>query len=321
MRADGWNRKWGKQSTGWARRGLALLLAALVLFPAASFAEGERRVVCVGWYDTGLGEEPADATGAHGYDYTYLQALAQYTGWTYEYVPGTWDECLQKLAAGEIDMMGFVQKTAERESVYGFPKLPMGISSGWLVIGENSRIKNADASSLNGIAVGVVSGNAYNSDLERYCAENGVTVRTVVYDTLSDISPALKAGEIDAAVVADEDLTADERCLVRLASENQYFVTDIDNPRLLRELDEAMMQVNTYCPNLASDLYQKYFSMGVEDKSVFTAAEQAFIEAHPNILVMYDSGWPPVEYYDEKKQDYAGISPEIFALLSKKCVP
>lgn len=277
------------------------------------------RVVRVGWFETGDFTPPEKSTGAHGYYYEYLQALAQYTGWTFEYVRGTWQECLDRLETGEIDILSFVQKTAKREKIYGFPKLPMGVTNGWLVTGRNSRILAADAPSLQGIAVGIVDGNAYNDDMKRYCQKIGCSVRFVSYPTLDAISPALEKGEIDAAVVADEDITPSEQYLFKLNSENQYLVTSIENQDVLSELDQAIIQLNSYLPDLCNDLYRKYFQRNNQDKPKFSSAEKAFIEKHPQILVKYDSGWPPIEYYDESSGKYMGISPSIFNLISTKC--
>ena len=61
-----------------------------------------------------------------GYDYVYEQKLAAYTGWTYEYVEGSWSDLLQMLKNGEIDMMGDISYTEERAEFLLYPSLPMG---------------------------------------------------------------------------------------------------------------------------------------------------------------------------------------------------
>lgn len=49
-----------------------------------------------------------DRAPKSGYSYEYLQKLASYTGWKYEYVYGEWDELFEKLKDGEIDLMAEV---------------------------------------------------------------------------------------------------------------------------------------------------------------------------------------------------------------------
>lgn len=297
-----------------------ILLISHNLIPCyAEETQENAKVIRVGWYNTGLPQEEDIHSGAHGYDYEYLQALSQYTGWTYEYFPGTWEECLTNLENGKIDLMGFVQKTPEREKTLGFPDLQMAITGGLLVTDINSELNEASVDSLQDISVGIVKGNAYNDEFEEYRKQNNFRVTYKTYDTFAEIPLALQNKEIDAAVVTDEDKTSTEQIILKFASNNQYFVTNIKNQELLKELNEAMVQVNTYCPYLNSDLYQKYFSLNADGKPIFTSAELEFINSHPNILVMYDSGWPPIEYFDAKENVYKGISPDLFKLLSDKC--
>jgi signal transduction histidine kinase/CheY-like chemotaxis protein len=297
----------------------AAAVCALTAPCSAAKSAGETRVIRVGWYESGDEDDPAAYTGAHGYDHEYLQALSQYAGWTYEYVPGTWEECLSRLESGEIDLLGFVSKTDERMQTLAYSSLPMANTNVWLVVGDAGEIKTADKASLQGVSVGIVAGSAYNRYFEEYCKQIGCTVNYVEFDSFTDLSPALKDGSISAAILSDEDITPSEKALVRLASSSRYYAANINNTELLRELDNALIQVSVFLPNLNSDLYQKYFSLNVYGKPVFTAAEQEFIRNHPNILVKYDSGWPPIEYYDEQTGDYAGISPALFQLLSEKC--
>lgn len=301
-------------------RSLALLLCAILtaglLFPVMALAEdGEEKLIRVGWYESG---NTARSTGAHGYDYEYLQALSQYTGWSYEYVHGTWDECLSRLENGEIDILGFVSKTDEREKIFAYPNLPMAVTNAWLVVGSNRSGNIAVPESLEGMTAGVVAGNAYNADLDSYCIKNGINMKRREYSSLTDISTALSLGEIDVAVVSDEDMTSHEHRLVRLSSNNQYYATGIKNEKLLSELDEAMMQVHTYCPYLNSDLYQRYLNLNLEGKPSLTSSELAFIENNPTITVLIDAGWPPVEYYDETDGAFKGIFPDLFDLISEK---
>ncbi len=84
--------------------GMTLILAAAFLCPLMVRAESVGKVVRVGWH-----EEPyfiRDAYGRRsGYSYEYQWKVAAYTGWTYEYVEGTWSELFEMLKRGEIDLM------------------------------------------------------------------------------------------------------------------------------------------------------------------------------------------------------------------------
>ena len=58
-------------------------------------------------------ERTSDDRPKRGYGYEYLQKVASYTGWQYEYVYGTWDELYEKLVNGEIDLMASIAYSKE----------------------------------------------------------------------------------------------------------------------------------------------------------------------------------------------------------------
>ncbi|MDO5563310.1 MAG: transporter substrate-binding domain-containing protein, partial [Synergistaceae bacterium] len=280
----------------------------------------EKRNVRVGWYDNGSGFNVENKEGAHGYYYEYLQAISQYTNWNYIYVPGTWAECAARLKSGEIDLLGFVNKTPEREREFIYPALPMAVLQGLLVtsVGDD-RLTYNDYKKFDGITVGTFKGNAFRKEFEIFCKEHDFKVNYKEFASITDIPKALRDGTIDAAIIAEEDRTDKERIVASFGIQNQFFVTSVGNMELFEELNVAMKQVKQFCPDLNGDLYHKYFSVNSKGKPLFTAEEQEFIKKHPSILVMYDSGWPPIEYLDKKTGKYKGISPDLFRLLGEKC--
>lgn len=73
------------------------------VLPVSAFAEcAETKTVRAGWY-----EDAYNITGEHGersgYGYEYEQAVAAYTGWSYEYVRNGWANLLEMMGNGEID--------------------------------------------------------------------------------------------------------------------------------------------------------------------------------------------------------------------------
>ena len=134
-----------------------LLLAALAMaMPAVARAqEANSKVVRVGWYESAF--HSTDQFGRRsGYGYEYQQRIATYTGWTYEYVEGSWSELFDKLAAGEIDLLSDVSYTEERAQKILFSSEPMG-SEGYHVFisPSNTEIRPDDFSTFNNKRVGV----------------------------------------------------------------------------------------------------------------------------------------------------------------------
>ena len=75
---------------------LCLVMLAAFALPFTAYAKSSGKVVRVGWYESPF--NTTDASGRRtGYAYSYQQIIAAYTGWTYEYVEGSWPELMQML--------------------------------------------------------------------------------------------------------------------------------------------------------------------------------------------------------------------------------
>ena len=138
---------------------LLLAFAVSTPMPAAQAQETGNKVVRVGWYESTFCYR--DKFGRRrGLDYEYQHKIAAYTGWTYEYVEDSWSNLLQKLKAGEIDLLSDVSFTAERANSMFYPELPMGSEAYYIFIDANNKAISADnLSFFNGKKIGVNQGS------------------------------------------------------------------------------------------------------------------------------------------------------------------
>ena len=74
--------------------GLCVLLLAGKVNVSAWEAENEKQVVRVGWFESDGYFEKDQDNQLIGFGIDYLNAIASYTGWEYEFVEGTRQECL-----------------------------------------------------------------------------------------------------------------------------------------------------------------------------------------------------------------------------------
>ena len=63
-----------------------------------------------------------------GYNYDYMQALAHYAGFKCEYVEGSWEQCMDWLQDGSIDVMPGLVKTADRQQSMEYARLHRAIA-------------------------------------------------------------------------------------------------------------------------------------------------------------------------------------------------
>ena len=88
-----------------------LILIVLLLVPLSAYASEIKRV---GYFPYANFQEGGYGEHKQGAGYEYLQKISYITGWKYEYVYGSFKECLDMLADGEIDILGSVSYTPER---------------------------------------------------------------------------------------------------------------------------------------------------------------------------------------------------------------
>ncbi|MCD8163271.1 MAG: hypothetical protein LUE09_07515 [Synergistaceae bacterium] len=106
---------------------LCILLSVIILSLAAGKScaippepYGRGATVRVGGFMDGGPEMPE---GSNGYIYEYLLALAQFTGWKYEFIEGTLAETIERLERGEVDVVGYLRKDQYRGNRLDFSPL------------------------------------------------------------------------------------------------------------------------------------------------------------------------------------------------------
>ena len=99
-----------------------VLCMGMLAFFSETVSAKEPETVKAGYYFShNFQEGTDDASPKSGYSYEYLQKIASYTGWKYEYVYGDWAELFEKLKSGEIDLMAGVAYSADRSRQISYP--------------------------------------------------------------------------------------------------------------------------------------------------------------------------------------------------------
>ena len=94
---------------------LILCSASFSICPVYAFAaeNQKERVVRIGVPDDTYDKINGNGKRS-GYGYEYLQKIAGYTGWKYEYVDCTLENCFDKLKNDELDIIEGISYTEER---------------------------------------------------------------------------------------------------------------------------------------------------------------------------------------------------------------
>ena len=95
-----------------------------------------------------------------GYGYDYLQDIASYTGWTYQYVYGEWNELFGLLSEGEVDILCGVPYSFARSTQMYFSQKPMGTEGYYIYVkGDNNDITADNIKSLDNKKIGINAGS------------------------------------------------------------------------------------------------------------------------------------------------------------------
>lgn len=140
----------------WARLLAAFFLLVGCFFPSVlSRAEiPQEKVVRLGYSIPDRFLNHPEEVEKSGYTYDYLQMIANYNRWRYEYVYGSWSELLKKLETGDIDMMANVSYTPERGEVYRFSDFPLRIETYYIFVPADKSSLYPSLESLAGKRIG-----------------------------------------------------------------------------------------------------------------------------------------------------------------------
>jgi ABC-type amino acid transport substrate-binding protein len=182
---------------------LSLILAAVFALPVNALGQ-KSGIIRVGWYESPFNS--TDPLGRRsGYAYDYQQKIAAYSGWTYEYVEGSWSDLLQMLSDGKIDLMSDVSFTDERAQSMLFSSLPMGAEEYYLFVSpENNEINSEDYSTFNGKRIGANRGSVQIGLFRDWAEANGIQAEIVeLTGNEEDNITMLTRGDIDMYLSLD----------------------------------------------------------------------------------------------------------------------
>ena len=255
-----------------------------------------------------------------GYGYELLQALAGYTGWKFEYVKCDWSNCFDKLENGEIDIMGDISYTDEREQRMLFSDEAMGEEKYILYADfSNMDLGMSDFKSMDGKRVGVLMDTEPEIMLTEWENKNGIHTEHVNVNNNDDVEKKLANHEIDAFVSLEESTWSEQgiSSVTTIGKSGIYFAINKERSDIKTELDWAMRKLDQDSPFFKADLYKKYFTL--EYSQVLTGEEKSWVEEHGNIRIGFQSNDPAVFSMDEETGKLTGMLAE-YVSYAKDCL-
>ncbi len=281
--------------------GAAFLCAflAVVLFASAAAAAPVR----VGYYENEVFQEGArEGAVKTGYGYEYYRKLSEYTGWSYEYVYGSYGELYQKLLSGEIDLLAGLAWREERVGLMGYPALAMGYESYYLVKHDEDLDITTDPATFSGRKIGVLD-SAMAGILKTWLQENHIEAEIVAFPSNEELFSAFDTHGVDIFVAESDGAHWRQHAEVLFAfgTSDYYLCVNKNRPDLLSALNEAQSLLAAEEPNYIPSLRTKYYPASVSVRAL-SASERAWTDTHHSLRVGYLENYLP--YSNTNKQGH-----------------
>ena len=271
----------------------------------------EKRLVKVAFFPMD-GYHIMNADGSFGgMDVEYLNALCEYTDWKIEYVQcDSWKEALKLLSEKQVDLVGSAQYSEERAKEYQYADLASGYTFGVIAANSDSTIAYEDFTAMQNVSFGMVENYVRKNEFLEYLHDHGIDNPTIEeYASTSELQNALVEGKIDALVHTFTEVKEGQRLIGRFAPKPFYYITYKGNDDVIRELNQATADLKMNCPELETELMNKFYYNRFDKTALLTTDENEYIKSKAQVKVGYLDGFYPFSY--EEDGEFKGLTKEL----------
>ena len=297
---------------------IGLLVFIMLAFNLSVLAQtSEKRVLRVAFPQVdGMSWTAEDGTH-HGMLVDYLNEIAKYTGWEYEYIDTKGPAMLNEFVEGKYELMGGNYYIPALEKYYAYPNYNMGYSRSLLLARSDDRsIHSYDLESMNGKTIGVYENARENiRRLKEFMAINGLYCNIRYYkqeDMVGKIGlyPYLAKGEIDLLLNNVAHISDSVRVVVAYDSQPYYIVTNPGNKEVLDGLNMALERILDANPNFAAERYAVNFPDRLVNIQL-SDRDLEYVNERKTITVAVPETWYPLFCKETPLKNHTGIMADV----------
>ena len=188
--------KFAKQSTLFS-----LLLVVVASLLSTTCPHAAARTVRVGIYNF----KPlvySDTDGSvHGLFVTILDHVAKKKEWNVQYVPGTWQEGMDRLKSDQIDLLVCIGYTEERAKLLDFPKEFLLLD--WGIIYKTKGSSISTIMDLEGKTVSALKGSVYSAGFQELVKQFHINVKMLDANQMTDVFKAVDSGKAQVGATSN----------------------------------------------------------------------------------------------------------------------
>ena len=297
----------------------SLLVFIMLAFHLSALARtSEKRVLRVAFPQVVGMSWTAEDGSHHGMLVDYLNEIAKYTGWEYEYIDTNRQTVLNEFIAGQYELMGGNYYIPGLEEYYAYPDYNMGYSRSLLLARSDDRtIHSYYLESMNGKTIGVYENAKENiRRLKEFLAINGLDCKFQYY-SLKDMQKNdeglyfyLMNGEIDlllSGIIYNHDSV---RVIATYNSQPYYIVTNPSNKEVLDGLNMALERILDANPNFAAERYAANFPARLVNVQ-FSDRDLEYVKKRKTITVAVPENWYPFYCKETSQKNHVGIMVDV----------
>lgn len=298
---------------------ISLLVFIMLAFHLSALARtSEKRVLRVAFPQVVGMSWTAEDGSHHGMLVDYLNEIAKYTGWEYEYIDTNRQTVLNEFIAGQYELMGGNYYIPGLEEYYAYPDYNMGYSRSLLLARSDDRtIHSYNLESMNGKTIGVYENAKENiRRLKEFLAINGLDCKFQYY-SLKDMQKNdeglyfyLMNGEIDlllSGIIYNYDSV---RVIATYNSQPYYIVTNPSNKEVLDGLNMALERILDANPNFAAERYAANFPARLVNVQ-FSDRDLEYVKKRKTITVAVPENWYPFYCKETSQKNHVGIMVDV----------
>lgn len=283
-------------------KGLFLAVVCFVcLIIGGNIYATERKTVKIAFFPMD-GYHIVNEDGSYGgMDVEYLDVIRQYISWDFEYVVcDSWEDALEKLEKKEVDLVGSAQYSVERAEIYDYADLSSGYTFGVIATNPGTNVAYEDFQAMQDFTFGMVKNYVRKAEFLEYLMHNGIENPVIVeYESTAAMHAALAEKEIDAFVHTFTEVKEGQRLLGRFAPRPFYYITYKGNDELIRELNQAIVDLKMNQPELETELMNKYYYDEFDKAVLLTTEEKKYLDNKKKITVGYLDNYYPFSYVED----------------------
>lgn len=239
----------------------SLLLGLSLQFTSISFAATKVRLGYFGGDSIFKSAQSPGSKEQNGYAFEYMDKLASYFGWTYDYIEAEEHRQQELLAEDKVDILLAVPKTRNNDRRMLISSSPM-ISGMYnlYVTKKQTRLKAEDIGSFKEATIGVAMGSHQAAVLDNWSRNNALNCKIIEYVSRESMFREVETGKIDA--IMELDFLNPPRLirLLTLGKSDLYLGISKKHPELWVQVDNAQSKLYREFPFYNGELRAKYFT-------------------------------------------------------------